>query len=759
MNENNDRNIKKLLESESVPEELSPENIKKMLDEKAPVRKRNKIAHKAARITAVAAACAVICGFGAHYAEQGSLFNKNKFNTHFDQSESYQAVMEESSDITGSSDASNQESSAEKNTSEVSVSDLASENITEQKNGQSDKAFMSGASDYGELYYMLEKASERYRTNSDYKYYTDEVMESAAEVGTERADADSAVNGIGGGDVNEPDYSDTYNQESGVLEADIAKTDGKYIYYLCKYSEAVNTENQYINIAEADNGSFADAYSLNISGDFPVPDGENCDRNIILEDMYLYNDMLIVIAQTYIFEYSGDDIDENGLICGIMDDKIMTCVNVYTTGINPQLIGTYSQDGSYNDVRITPEGYMYLITGYYSKAYDDIDGIDDIASYIPSYSVNGGTCLVAPEDILLPGEEMQECNYIAYTIVGSLDFNNMGSFTETDIKAVAGFSGNIYCSGTNLYTACGWEQTSITRIALDKGIITPAASGTIDGYIKDQFSMSEYNGYFRAAATIETWSETFFDDFVSYGRDGINNCVYVLDMDLNEVGKISDFGIDESIKSVNFSGDIAYVVTYEQTDPLFSIDLSNPEQPVILDEYKILGYSTYMQQWSDGLLLGFGANADENGIEDGVKIVMFDNSDPNDLREVGIYQLTMKEIDPDSSIGWLTSDAIWERKALLIAPEKNLIGVPVTISGSRDETYDWYHNFKYVFFSYEDGQFVMKGELFENDGTDFGFNSFQRVVYIGDYVYGLSGERFVSASISDIAVTDTVEFR
>lgn len=735
MNENNDRKIKKILESENVPEELSPENIKKMLDEKAPVRKRNKIAHKAARITAVAAACAVICGFGVHYAEQGSLFNKNKFDADHGQGQSSHASMEESSSDIGK----------EGNNSEASVP----ENVPETQS-----AIMSGASDYGELYYMLEKASERYRAKqSNVEYYTDGVVESAAVQG-----ADEVTNGIGGEDVNETDYYDTYNQEEGVLEADIAKTDGKYIYYLCGDYDDESTGNQYINIAEADNGSFTDSYALNISGDFNVPEGENCDSNIILEDMYLYNDMLIVIAQAYVFEYSDDDIDENGVICGIIDDKSMTCVNVYTTGINPQLIGTYSQDGSYNDVRITPEGYMYLITDYYSADYDRIDGIDDVASYVPSYSVNGGTCLVAPESILLPGDEIQECYSIAYSIVGSLDFNNTGSFTETDIKAIAGFSGDIYCSGTNLYTACGWEQTTITRIALEHGAITPAASGTIDGYLKDQFSMSEYNGYFRAAATIETWSETYFEDTVSFGRDSVNNCVYVLDMDLNEVGKISDFGIDESIKSVNFSGDIAYVVTYEQTDPLFSIDLSNPEQPVILDEYKILGYSTYMQQWSDSMLLGFGVNADENGIEDGVKLVMFDNSDPNDLREAGIYQLTT-EACPEDWNGWLTSDAIWERKALLIAPEKNLIGVPVTISGYKGETYDWYHDFKYVFFSYEDGQFVMKGELFENDGTNFGYNCFRRVVYIGDYVYGLSGEKFVSASISDIAVTDTVQFR
>ena len=738
MNENNDEKIKKMLESENVPEELSPGNIKKMLDEKAPVKKRKKITHKAAKITAGAAACAVICGFGVHYAEQGNLFNKDKDDLLIidkDDRDIYDESSQESASVSG-----------------------------EQPKSPVQNTFMDSASDYGELYYMLEKAYENYRFSSDnYDYYgmkdtNSAITDGAAIQGEVQEEAfDDIASGSEtvenpAGDSAENSFSETYNQEEGVLEADIAKTDGKYIYYLyTKYDYSKeNSPKHCINVAETDNGLFAASNVIDISADFPVDENGDDSANIILHDMYLYNDMLIVMGEVRSYSYySGNEDVLYDDYCGWGNQDGTTFVNVYTTGIDPQLIGTYSQDGYYNDVRITPEGYMYLITNDYSENYGAIEDIDDFEAYIPSYSAEGESCLIPPENILIPGE-LEECSSISYTIIGSLDLNSSGTFTETDIKAIAGFSGEIYCSGTNLYTASGWDETAITRIALENGIITPAASGTVKGYINDQFSMSEYDGYFRIATTIETWSETIFDEFASYGRDGIDNCVYVLDMDLNEVGKIDGFGIDETIKSVNFSGDTAYVVTYEQTDPLFAIDLSDPQQPVILDEFKILGYSTYMQQWSDGLLLGFGANADENGIEDGVKLVMFDNSDPNALDEAGIYIINGSE---DS---YCYSEAIWERKALLIAPEKNLIGVPVENNGYQGD--EWLSESKYLFFSYANGEFRLLGEISAGQ-EDYYFNEpFNRAVYIGDFVYALSGGKFVSADISAINVTDTAVF-
>ena len=193
---------------------------------------------------------------------------------------------------------------------------------------------------------------------------------------------------------------------------------------------------------------------------------------------------------------------------------------------------------------------------------------------------------------------------------------------------------------------------------------------------------------------------------------------------------------------------MAYVVTFRQTDPLYAVDLSNPYEPVLLDDLKINGFSTYMQKWDDGLLLGFGVDADSSGRQSGVKIVMFDNSDPNELKQVGITSINEYN-------GYVYSTATVERKALLIAPEKNLIGFPITVTN-----YDAYDpKNAYVFYSYENGEFVKRGELsLRRSDLESGSYIADRALYIGDYVYIMSGKEFVSADIENIELVDRVDF-
>ncbi len=148
-------------------------------------------------------------------------------------------------------------------------------------------------------------------------------------------------------------------------------------------------------------------------------------------------------------------------------------------------------------------------------------------------------------------------------------------------------------------------------------------------------------------------------------------------------------------------------------------------------------------------------NADENGIETGIKLTMFDNSDPYNLNALATYTLDGTDYE------WLYSDAVWDRKALLIAPEKNLIGVPVVVEDYIDyETgieSEWNNTAKYMFFSYDNNEFVLKGEISRTE-SDIWINSFNRAVYIGDYVYVVSPDEFVSADIETITECDRVDF-
>lgn len=761
----NDRKLRELLESEEVPEELSPENIKIMLDGKTPAKKRKKIS-VAGRITAAAAACAVIIG-----ATAGTLHFVNR-NTppHVIQYHPHESDMIKKS----------------------------TENIrTEQINAP----YMNGAESYEQIYKLLEKSNKEYnrqRKSGTGRFYingadNDDIMieetadaESSAESfeiyddytqsdGADNNHFSSGADGIDGEPITEPqteqeqdsgDYSDTYNQEENVLEADIVKTDGEKIYYLTNnyytdydYSSHMNSV-PVINIASVDNGSFTDSIQLDAAPALNL--GDDWESDISVNDMYLYNDMIAVIGSVYsykmIYEEEYYDDEYKSYYMPYSYEYENRCfVSFYTK--NAELIGTYWQDGSYSDVRISPDGYMYLVSTYNSVSFDDIGTYENIRKYIPECGVDDSIECMPPEDILLPENELDNGTNMSYTIIGSIDLTVSAQFNPVDSKALAGYTGSLYSSAGNIYTAVGWQDTDITRISVNGGNIVPSASCTIEGYVKDQFSMSEYNGYLRVAATVDKWTDNsnFFTDMLDIATESehiSDNRVYILDMDLNQVGFVGGFGENETIKSVNFSGDMGYVVTYEQTDPLFAIDLSDPAEPFITDEFKILGYSTYMQNWTDGLLLGFGIDADENGIENGIKLVMFDNSDPYNLQETGLYAINRNENSYVSSTG------TWERKSLLIAPEKNLIGIPVSIYewDNYDDEYSSSDTSRYMFFSYENGEFIPKGEISRIIDYTENNSVYDRAVYIGDYVYVLSADKFVSADIETITVTDEIDF-
>lgn len=812
----NDEKVREMLNKEPVPSELEPEKIKIMLDEKAPVKKRKNIKKTAARVTAGAAACAVLCGTAVHFSGQKDLFNKGKTDS-----------GKKSSEIN---------LSADKNGNNLVVNSQA--------------AYMSGAAGYEDVYTLYKKAEKKYsenrKKNSDL-YFTevtaaeefddiaDEVyetnsaksdaaapMETQGEISPEQApeptdapmmgaqapaaetptgaqtpDEDNNIptqepdtnddNGFNDGndDEEKKDHSETYNQEEGVLEADIVKTDGNYIYYLYNSDEGglsydLGIDDEYygtyakLNVAAIDNGKFTDHQTLDISVDTDFVFGEGYDStNLYVSDMYLYNDMLLVVGT--VSSEKTERITNSSILDFIMGkrrdeycyyNKSTVFVSMYTTGDDFQLIDTYYQEGNYDNVRISPDGYMYLISDYTTQDLGNIDE-DQLDGYIPKCGVGRDTLFIRPEDILMPEEELEESNSFGCTVIGSIDLNVSGEITAVDSKALAGYTGEIYSSAGNLYTSVGWDDTEITRIAVGEGLITPAANGTVEGRIKDQFSMSEYGGYFRIATTKDTYEDrteeyTWYDEndtphtksYAVHSLKKRDNRVYVLDMDMNIVGSIADFGIDEEIKSVNFSGDTVYVVTYEQTDPLFAIDLSDPANPTIMDEFKILGYSTYMQKWQDGMLLGFGVSADENGIEQGIKLTMFDNSDPYNLNALDTYEMNRSENGDE----WLSSVAVWERKSLLIAPEKNLIGVPVMRETWNGGDYGYQFESSYAFFSFEDGSFVYKGDIVR-DVTDYNENDiFYRSVYVGDYVYILCGNKFVAADINTMEITDEINF-
>jgi uncharacterized secreted protein with C-terminal beta-propeller domain len=221
------------------------------------------------------------------------------------------------------------------------------------------------------------------------------------------------------------------------------------------------------------------------------------------------------------------------------------------------------------------------------------------------------------------------------------------------------------------------ERTIIVKFSME---LEPVARGEVPGRLLNQFSLDEYNGYLRVATTVRTSTSL--------------NDVYVLDSSLKLVGSLTDLGEGERIYAVRFIGDRGYVVTFRETDPLFVIDLSNPEKPSLSGELKIPGYSSYLHPISEDLLLGIGKEGNY------VKISLFDISSPDNPVEMDKYIL--KEY-------W--SDILQTHHAFLLDKKHEVFFLPAGSGG-------------YIF-SYADGLKIVKA-------VDM---PAKRAVYIDDYMY------------------------
>ena len=285
-----------------------------------------------------------------------------------------------------------------------------------------------------------------------------------------------------------------------------------------------------------------------------------------------------------------------------------------------------------------------------------------------------------------------------------------------------GFGSSIYASNDNIYIPTYTQikegemvhsATKLFRFSIDEGKIELAAEGVVKGNILNQFSMDEYNGNFRIVTTLYSYRipDRNGEFPVSSSDDsGQSNELYVLDSDLNIIGKIENLAKGERVYSVRFMGDIAYFVTYEQIDPLFAVDLKNPKSPTLLSALKIPGFSQYLHPYGEGLLFGLGTDADMEGRASGMKLSMFDVSDPRNVVEKHKLALTN-----------LWSEAQYNHKAILINAERNIIAF------ATDLTY-------YVYSYSDETGFKQEAVINLADDVYYGYSR-SRAVYWRVYVY------------------------
>lgn len=412
----------------------------------------------------------------------------------------------------------------------------------------------------------------------------------------------------------------------------------------------------------------------------------------------------------------------------------------------PKEIRRFEQDGSYVSSRVS-DGTLYLVSQKYvwGDSSDEDTPMDELVP-VTGDSLNQASQLLEAQSIVYcPDVEIDP----VYTVVSALNLSDCQQPANT--KAVLGSADEIYMSKDNLYLAGSSDgsSTNLVRVAVEDSDIHFAATGKVPGQVLGQFSMDESGGYFRVAST-------------SFSDSGTVNNLYVLDQSLKQVGSVEGLAPGESIKSVRYLGDTAYVVTFREVDPLFAIDLSTPSKPKVLGQLKTPGFSEYLHPVDSSTLIGFGTNTTvaENGavMENGMKLSLFDVSDPLHPKESQVFYLG----NQGSS-----SEGKENHKAFFYDGQRGQIGFPATIATQVDkdkadplssQNEITFSGYLLLDFSKEDGFSI--AAYFPNGGEGNGVSALgdriRRGVRIGESFYTISGQQLIRYSLKDYEQSGSV---
>lgn len=562
------------------------------------------------------------------------------------------------------------------------------------------------------------------------RYYIDDML-SVDSITNANSKNETATNEVAN------DYSKTNTQVQGVDEADIVKTDGTYIYYLT---------NEKLTIINTENASQMKEMST-----------IKFDETFTPEELFLNNDKLIVIGTRY--EYDKTErkigIDEDYLYPNYMD-KTYTSAKIYNIKdkSNPTLERTVEVEGSYltarmieSNVYIVSNKYMYY--AYICNTYkaSELNEDDFKPHYLDTATSNETKSINFDCIYYIP--EFEDTNYL------NIAAFNITNNQEANVESYLGAGEEIYASKENLYvtkTKYDYERknkTSITteiyKFNLNNANCTFAKAGDVPGSVLNQFSMDESNGYFRIATT----------DSTSWDSESDTNNLYVLNENLETIGKIEGLAKGERIYSVRFMGNRAYMVTFVETDPLFVIDLSNPTTPTVLGELKIPGYSKYLHPYDETHLIGIGEDTEvvnygygDRVVTNGMKMAMFDVTDPNNPQE--LYNVKIGEKGTYSEL-------LYNHKALLFSKEKNIIAFPISIT--EDDYKVTFQGAIVYGVSLEKG-FELKTKI-SNSATDYdryySRNRVERIIYIKDTLFTLSNGLIKAVDLNTFETKGSIE--
>ncbi len=525
-----------------------------------------------------------------------------------------------------------------------------------------------------------------------------------------------------------PDYSTTNVQVAGVDEADIVKTDGTYLY-----------------VVSGSNVTILKAY--------PPNEAQTVSK--------------ITLNETYSLQiYVSADADKLAIIGSraphtmLLMDRLGPATAIYPSYYNmpeasfikvydiadptdPVLTRDLTVNGTLGGSRMIGN-YIYLATA--QSAISPTSNLTNVQVVLPEITENNATTVIQPTEI-----RYASVTDIAYSFTTIIAINiTDDAQAPTHETFLAGSSSRMYVSLENMYLAIpdtNWivmpmlttettEETIIYRIKLDQDKVNFEAKGSVPGFVIDQFSMDEYNGYFRIATT------------TGWGND-TRNGIYVLNMTLGVVGKLPILDLEdprERITSARFIGDRAYLVTFLQRDPFYVIDLTDPTQPKVLGFLKIPGFSGYLHPYDDDHIIGVGS---ENGK---VKLSLYDVTNVTAPIELAKY------IVPGD---YSYSTAVNDHKAFLFDKAKQLLAIPVSTT-----TYTWVNGTygqswqgEYVFNLDLTSGFTLRGSITHQDSSSQQYDSgywIKRALYIDNVLYTISDKMVKMNSLTDLSLLKEV---
>ena len=490
------------------------------------------------------------------------------------------------------------------------------------------------------------------------------------------APASSSVSGSlsnQGGSTGMTQYSPTNVQVAGVDEADTVKTDGEYIYLVTGNNISI------LRAYPADQAQLVS--TISISDMTPVGIFVNGDRLAVLGTQSIMSQQLI----------NGTDV---------YFTNTTTTAQIYdiSNRADPKLLTTFTTSGSYFGSRMIGD-FVYLIASepaFYIDQPESNVTIDMVN--IPKLGVNGNIAEVPPSEIYYSNTTD---NYFVFTTIVALNIQNTAETPSYKTLTLGGTSA-IYVSLNNIYiTFPEQNQTLIYRVHIENSIINPEAKGEVPGSVLNQYSMDEYDDYFRIATTNTTWTTGMINvtgtptvagqainttgifAIVQLTAPTTEHNVYILDQNLNILGKLENIAPNENLDAARFVGNRCYLVTFQNTDPLFVIDLTDPTEPAMLGNLSIPGYSDYLYPYDDNHLIGVGketVEADQGYFAwyQGIKVALFDVSNVSNPIQMANYTIGDRGSD---------SPVLSDPKAFLFDKSQNLLVIPVLVATINQSQY------------------------------------------------------------------------